>query len=126
MLNLFDDFENQLERGKERANKVFNSKDLDIEDQLLSLHFFLSRHYSIPLFSPYFKERTIEELVLEVELIRLSKTPTQENTSALLNNATKEQKEELFDDWIEQDEPQISEADTKLFGDFMKTGEFKK
>lgn len=124
---MFDVLEIQLERGKEKASKVFHNKDLSFDEQILALRFFLSRHYNIPLFSKYLTNRTVEEIIFEVELIKLSRTPTAQNTSALMNENKKEI-ESMFDDFVEQDaEPfEITDKDKQIFGEFMKTGEFVK
>ena len=131
MFEFYESMDTQVVRGKAMALKIHAAKDLDFSEQVLALSWVLAKHYGIPLFSDYFANRTPEELVCEVELIRLSRAPSDKNTTELLNSEGKEAKEKLVDDmfgdWIETDNnmPELTERDKAMFGDFMKSGEFK-
>lgn len=116
-----EEFEGRQALAKELAQRIY-SNNIDTEEELvLSLHWILSSYYKIPLFSDYFKGRSLDQLILECELIRLMSTNSEQQTSDLLNN-NKEEAESLFDDWetVPADESWKEDAER-----FMNTNNFK-
>ena len=100
--------EERIKLAKKKARNVYYGTMTSIDEETLRLHFILSKHYNIPLFSDYFSKRTIDDLIFEVELIYLSKIPEQQQTSDIVTKMRKDSEagkktelDELFDDLIE-------------------------
>lgn len=116
--------EKRMDAAKELANRLLHAQFEDEREFILAMHWIISRERNIPLFSPYFADRTFDELILEVELIRLSRTPTLETSSATLAAGTDKEKDELFDFMP----PDPTPEDNRFMADavdFMNSGEFK-
>jgi hypothetical protein len=121
------DLESRIRDAREIAVRVHSGASDDHEEIQLSVIWFISRYYKIPIFSAYFQERTLDDLIFEAELIKLESTPRNEMTSNLLNDK-KDEAAALFDDMI-ADEFQDVVPNKEQFDqdaiNFMKTGNFK-
>jgi len=58
----------RIEAAKKKAKQIIDGKIDDENDLRLVFQFVLCQKYSIPIFSPYFEERTLDELMFEVYL----------------------------------------------------------
>lgn len=115
----------RMEKAKERAAQIIDGAYDDEESLFLAMRWIICQTRNMPLFDSYFEKRTIDDLVLEVEMIRLSRQGSSDRGSEILKDAPKEESEGLFDDWVESDN---SEAEKKFQEDakkFMESGEFK-
>ena len=126
---LQDDIENLQEMAAQRAIDIVSGNYNDIDSLMLSLKFILVKTYNIPLFSEYFENRTIPELLLEVALHKESSTPSITRTNELANKLDKEDVDDLFGDMIDEDDKKdegiLSEAELdNVYKEFMSTGKF--
>jgi len=60
--------EQRIEAAKQKAKLIVEGKIEDEEDLRLVFQFVLCQKYNIPIFDPYFDERTLDELMFEVYL----------------------------------------------------------
>lgn len=58
----------RIEAAKNKAKQIIDGKINDETDLRLVFQFVLCQKYNIPMFSPYFEERTLDELLFEVYL----------------------------------------------------------
>lgn len=58
----------RIEAAKKKAKQIVEGKIDDENDLRLVFQFVLCQKYDIPIFSPYFEERTLDELMFEVYL----------------------------------------------------------
>lgn len=58
----------RIEAAKKKAKQIIDGKIDDENDLRLVFQFVLCQKYNIPIFSPYFEERTLDELMFEVYL----------------------------------------------------------
>jgi hypothetical protein len=124
--------EERIEAARQKAQRLRDGIVEIMEEFELSLRVFISTHYTIPLFDTYFEERTLDDLIFEVEVIKLKQSAAPSGSNTLKENA--KEAEGLFDDWIEDDEKKavgLGNVDLKndpFFNDakaFMESGEFK-
>jgi len=106
-----------IELTKEYAKKVYTCETNDdyslTEYQLRNI---VSKYYKIPIFSPYFENLTIMQLIFEVELITLSTQTAEQRNQALMESPeAKQEMATLFDDWDEEDNQwsNVQEPDKK-------------
>ncbi len=62
----------RIEAAKKKAKQIVDGKIENENDLRLVFQFILCQKYNIPMFSPYFEERTLDELIFEVYLHRES------------------------------------------------------
>lgn len=109
-LTTFMELEHNLDARSERvqkmAKRIHYRNPANFDEYVLTLKLILSRHYNIPLFNEYFEKRTLDELWLECEFIRLSMAKETDNIKDILNNP--------------QDREEIEKA---MFGDLFEDGE---
>jgi hypothetical protein len=60
--------EQRIEAAKQKAKSIVDGKINDEEDLRLVFQFVLCQKYNMPIFDPYFTERTLDELMFEVYL----------------------------------------------------------
>ena len=58
----------RIEASKKKAKQIIEGKIDDENDLRLVFQFVLCQKYNIPVFDPYFEERTLDELMFEVYL----------------------------------------------------------
>lgn len=58
----------RIEAAKKKAKQIIDGKIDDETDLRLVFQFVLCQKYNMPIFSPYFEERTLDELMFEVYL----------------------------------------------------------
>lgn len=124
----------RIEIAKKIANRIFHGKVESYEEFILMLCWNISEYRNIPLYSDYYKNKTLEQLIMETEMIRLSKrTPEDAAKDAVVDN--KEEIDHLFDDiiaannkWVDVpkspsviSDSEIDEFDRKFFS----TGKFQ-
>lgn len=94
------ELDKRIEQAKKRAETVYYGTSSTLDDEIMRLCFILSREYKIPIFSQYFVDRTVDELIFEVELIRLSKTTGEKKMADIVQDKdSKKELDSLFDDW---------------------------
>lgn len=117
----------RVELAKQRAQRILAGNLETLDDAEFSMRLFLARRLGLPIFDRYFEDRTIDELVFEIELYRTSEQTGVERGKEIINQ-NREQLSTLFDDMVEVDSKQLAEQD-KAFADkaaaFMKTGDFQ-
>lgn len=117
----------RIEEAKKMAERI-SSGQVDTNGEFeLSLRLIVSKQYNIPLFSEYFDNLTMDQLLLEVELVRLSRMSPEQKASELINS-NKEELSGLFDDIEGFDPPPMDPKENEFMKDameFMKTGDFK-
>jgi hypothetical protein len=123
-------FEIRVKAAKELAQRILGGLAETEEEFLLSLRYVISEARSIPLFSEYFDARTMDELILETELIRAKSViqNSPERTSSIINKDVKEREKlaDLFEqDMLKLGTPVIEDMVNQADLDFMSTGEFK-
>jgi hypothetical protein len=122
--------EKRIEIAKAYARRIANGIVEDEIDLEMVYRMSLSEKYSIPFFSNYFDDKTIDQLAFEVFLIRERSTPVVETVSDEIKkqaNTLADIVEKGFDDddgkWDDVPEPSDQEMDR--FKEFMKTGQFE-
>lgn len=60
--------EQRIEAAKQKAKLIAEGKIEDEEDLRLVFQFVLCQKYNMPIFDPYFTDRTLDELMFEVYL----------------------------------------------------------
>ena len=130
------DFEERCEVAKKVAWRVFNGVGETEEEHEFFFRMILSEHYNIPMFSDFFLNLTLDQLIFEVEMVRLR---TQTKEDRVTDMATRPESQEeisgLFDDLQEGDEKvdenweEASIEDTsdvdEAMQNFMDTGKFQ-
>jgi len=129
MHHLEGDIDDRIKLAKQRAESVYYGHSDVLEDQVMRLQFLLSREYNMPLFSDYFEKRTLDDLIFEMELIKLSREPATDKMSDIMKDEGKKKElESLFDDWTEENTVDLSDTtgydENEVFKEFMETGEF--
>lgn len=121
------DLQARIDDAKALANRVSSGTGANEDELIKSMIWFISKYYRIPVFSPYFEDRTLDHLIYESELIALESKPQEVKTSDILNR-DKVETEALFDDWAEDDFQEVAPQDEQWQKDaakFMETGAFK-
>jgi hypothetical protein len=115
----------RIDAAKEKARKIV-AGEVESEKELVeAMVLVLSRHYGLPFFDSYFEDRTFDDLIFEVELLKLSRQSNSEQGSGMLAAASKEEKESLVDDWVEADMASVNKQAEEDAKRFMETGNFK-
>lgn len=121
-------FEERVKLAQARAQRVMDGAydPADGEDGVLFvLRWIICQHWNIPVFDPYFEKRTLDDLAFEVELIRLSKAPSDARTSEILKDAPKKELDALTDDWADEDQAILDKQFQEDAMKFMQGGNFK-
>jgi hypothetical protein len=125
-VNLFDSILDQIKIGKQRAKDIISSKSDKYEDIELIFRWQLCRIYNIPMFSEYFENRSLSDLVMEFELHRLANQTQEQQASAAIKES-KEEIENLFSDFEAEDiqqAPPMSDEEFNKMKSFMESGKF--
>lgn len=98
------------------------SKDVESDDDLANILIWrLARHYNRLFSDPYFRQFTLDELMLEVALLNESERPILEHASETIAENI-EEASSLFDEF--EDIDPSGDFDS-IAQDFMNTGSFK-
>lgn len=137
ILTLDGDIERRIEYAKGVASKISTGHYETYDECVLVLKWYICQHSSKSIWDDYFERLTLEQLIVEYELIRLSnRTPEEVSKEVITQN--KEEIEDLFDDWMEEPKTKVSdwqkvnESDIKGSDEefdkqaekFMQTGQF--
>jgi hypothetical protein len=114
----------RIEKAKKLAKSLIDGDFEDEESLKMLMRFRLSRELSKGYFDDYFDKRTLDDLVFELELIKLSSRPADSRGSDMLKESPKEA-EALFDDWVEEDDKGIESTFEQDALKFMQSGDFK-
>ena len=128
------DIDERIEIAQKKAKMLLLGQVKTLDDFVILIRLKLALFYRIPLYSQYFTERTVDELLFEYECISITSQPNStERTTSDLINENKEGLDGLFDDlpkddeqsWVNQtgsgQEDQFKQDAEK----FMKEGKFK-
>lgn len=116
----------RVERVKEYVQRIF--VDGNYEDDLemiLPLRWRLANYYKVPLKSQIFEDYTLEDFVLENELINFT-NQTPDDVMRNVAETHKEEIEDLFSDWDAEESFVGSDELNEIEKHFMETGEFQK
>jgi len=116
----------RIDAAKEKAAKVRNAQKIEtIEEAEMVLRYVISKHYNIPFFDKYFDDRSLDDLVFEVELIM----PDRSSAPETISEKIKENKEEIsqladeFEKMIDDTES-VDDGFDDMAKQFMETGNF--
>lgn len=115
----------RIEAAKEKARHLVDGDYDDEESLLYVLRWKLCLARGWGFFDPYFKDRTLDDLVFENEMIRLSSQSSTSRGSEVLSSASVKERESLFDDWADADTKIVDQKFDEDAKKFMETGEFK-
>ena len=134
--------ENRTKKAKKLAERIFyNNTETEIES-IYGLRFKLLQYRPAlkGLFDSYFDNRTLDDLILEIELERLMRLGDNDTRmeEIVRDKANQEELKGMFDDWIEEDnkpkkrqtewvdvQDKVSPEDVqKMAEQFMQTGDF--
>lgn len=124
------DISDRMDEARQKAKDIYYGNDLSYDSLILRFTFVLAREYNMPIFHKYFKDRTLEELILEIEMIKLSREPQESKMTQIMNDEeSKKELESIFDDWSSENSVDLSNIDgynegDKLVEDFLSSGEF--
>lgn len=104
----------RIEAAKKKAKQIIDGKIDDENDLRLVFQFVLCQKYNIPIFSPYFEERTLDELMFEVYL----------HKEATIKSDPELAKEEAADFVREEANKDEYWEDLEEFGDIQTDEEF--
>ena len=124
----------RIEKAKNKARRIFEGNYTTLEEAILILKWKIASHWSIPLWSDYFDDLELEQLVFESELISMATKPKEERVQETFADY-QEEAESLFDDWEEENQNQwVDLTQEKTMDDseineiekrFMETGQFE-
>lgn len=104
-----EDYDSRVEAAKTLAEDIYYKRNPTAGNSILFIQVLLAKHYNIPIFSDYFKERTVEELIFELEIINLFRLTPEDRTKELIEKAKKSTAEgdenelkSIFSDWEEE------------------------
>lgn len=122
------DFDERMTAAQSHAQKILTGKVDTEEDLYLVLVMIIDREKKMGMFSDYYKNRTLDELMFEAEIVQGRISSAAELGNKVINNASTEAKEELGD-WLEkQFDPVAMDKNNQFMKDaeeFMKTSNFK-
>lgn len=107
----------RIELMKKKAQRIKDGIVETDDDFINVLRFRLSQAYNIPFFDTYFSQRTLDDLVFELELLRASVDKTAEVSESL--KAFAESGEDLFADLSPENDQFMQSAH-----EFFQTGNF--
>ncbi len=97
--------EDRIAKAQKLAKEIFNGEYDSMAKTELFLRVLISKHYNIPIFSDYFTNLTLDQLIFEVEMVKeMSSTPEERMKEKA--EANKEELDNLFADWDAEDIPQ--------------------
>jgi hypothetical protein len=111
--------EQRIEAAKQKAKAIASGKIEDEEDLRLVFQFVLCQKYNIPIFDPYFTERTLDELMFEVYLHKESSArldPELANQEAADFVREEANKDEYWEDLEIQSDDEFLEQAKRDFG----------
>lgn len=111
--------EQRIEAAKQKAKAIVEGKMEDEHDLRLIFQFVLCQKYNIPIFDPYFSERTLDELMFEVYLHKevVSKSDPEVAKEEAANFVREEaNKDEYWEDLDVQSDDDFLEQAKKDFG----------
>ena len=115
----------RIDAAREKARKLIDGQYDDEESIVLVLRWFICQARNLGFFDPYFEKRTVDDLVFETEMIRLSRQANTARGSDALKEAPKKEAEALFDDWAAADTTNAEKQFEDDAKKFMNSGDFK-
>lgn len=94
------DLETRIKEAKAKAKRVYYNTSESLDEETLRLQFILAKHYNMPIFDKYFDSRTIDDLIFEIELLKLATSSDEEKMEDIVTKEeNRKELEGLFDDW---------------------------
>jgi len=120
-----DDMGYRVEEAKIRAHRIFDGEYIDEDEALCGMYWVLARHYNRPLveIENLYKHKLLDDLVCEIELIKLSVMPKEHRTQEIFQDHQKELSS-LADEWEAEDNARQAEIDAEA-ARFFESGQFK-
>ena len=117
----------RVKQAQDRAQRILAGTLESEEDFMYAMILMIDREKRIGMFSDYYKNRTLDELVFEAELVTGKPLSGAEAGQRTLEGASKEAKTELGD-WMQKEIEGLEGIDDQFAQDakaFMETGNFK-
>lgn len=115
----------RLDEALAKARRLIDNKIESLEDLNLAFRVVISDRYDIPLFDPYFADKTMDQLAFEAFFIRERQTTGAATASKVISDNQEEAAKAVEDQFAEFEELQKpSEAERKQWADFMDSGKF--
>lgn len=111
--------EERIEAAKQKAKAIVEGKINDEEDLRLVFQFVLCQKYNIPIFDPYFVDRTLDELMFEVYLhkeVSVKADPELAKQEAATFVREEANKDEYWEDLDIQSDDEFLEQAKRDFG----------
>jgi len=141
MFNSDGDIQARMKAAKEKAEKISTGRYDTYEECIMVLQWAISNRRNIPLWSQYFEDLTLDQLVFEYEMIKVSEQSPEDRAQEIVEN-NQEEMQGLFDDWADEDTSpaQVSKewvdsmpesavmSEEEILAEerkFMETGEFE-
>lgn len=122
------DFDERMTAAQTHAQKILTGRVDTEEDLFLVLVMIIDREKKMGMFADYYKNRTLDELMFEAEIVQGKISSAADLGNKIINSASTEAKDELGN-WLEkQFDPVTLDQNNKFMKDaeeFMKTGNFK-
>jgi len=109
----------RIEAAKKKAKQIIDGKIDDEFDLRLVFQFVLCQKYNMPIFDPYFEERTLDELMFEVYLhkeVAVKADPELAKQDAADFVREEANKDEYWEDLDIQSDDEFLEQAKKDFG----------
>lgn len=100
--------EQRIKKAKDRAKKLVDTDFQNEEDLHWWLVFQLSKYYKMPIYSEYFRDRTMDELMFELSMIQEDNKPKDVKASEIVNENL-EEAQGIFDDFEDEFNQSFSE-----------------
>lgn len=100
--------EQRIKKAKDRAKKLVDTDFQNEEDLHWWLVFQLSKYYKMPIYSEYFQDRTMDELMFELSMIQEDNKPKDVKSSEIVNENL-EEAQGIFDDFEDEFNQSFSE-----------------
>jgi hypothetical protein len=117
MIHLETFIQQRIELMQKKAQRIKDGLVENDDDFINVLRFRLSQAYNIPFFDSYFSQRTLDDLIFELELLKSVGDKTSEVSESL--KAFAESGEDLFADLSPENDQFMQNAH-----EFFQTGEF--
>lgn len=125
MLEGEPNLENRIKKAKSRAKKIVEAQFEGEDDLYWWLVFQLSKYYKKPIYSKYFENRTLDELMFELSLIQEDNKPQEVKASEIIKENMDEALS-MFEDFEDEINQSFSEEEMGFLNNqgrsFMQNG----
>jgi hypothetical protein len=117
----------RIEAIKKKISEIVNGNYKTIDELELFLKIVISGYYKIPIFSDFFEKRTLNELLIEAEVIRIRGVSEEESVQEIVKESTKDLTEDDYKDMFSMFDDEMSGNIGNLnqqSNDFLNNGKF--